>query len=183
MNKRSALIVLAVVILLATAAGLCSAVTPNSQTASVIASIRQRYATINRNQAKYKRVKKDLLGFSTEGGELVVYLDDRAIVKMVANFYGESGRAVEEYYYRGDQLIFVFRKESRYDNPLSGRVVSTQQQRFYFNNGQLIRWLDEKGKSVAAGPTFSSKQEELLTSSKEFTEGSRSPGSAIEASH
>lgn len=182
MNKRPALVILAVVILLTMAAGMCPAATPNFQT-SVISSIRQRYATINRNQAKYKRVKKDLLGFSTEGGEMVAYLDDRAVVKMVATFYGESGKAVEEYYYRGDQLIFVFRKESRYDKPLSGRVVSTQQQRFYFNNGQLIRWLDEKGKSVAAGPTFSSKQEELRNSSKELSEGARSPGSTIEARH
>ena len=182
MNKGPARLILTIVILLTTAAGVCPTAIGHSQTASVISSIRQRYATINRNQAKYKRVKKELLGFSTEGGELVVYLDGRAIVKMVATFYGESGRAAEEYYYRGYQLIFVFRKESHYDKPSSGRVVSTQQQRFYFNNGQLIKWIDGKGRSVAAGSTFSSKQEELLKSSKELTEGARSQGDTIEAS-
>ena len=41
-----------------------------------IPAIRQQYATINRKTAKYRKVKKELLGFSAEGGELVAYLSD-----------------------------------------------------------------------------------------------------------
>lgn len=180
MNKASRPAILALIVL-CTIAGSAPQTIASAQTASSIAAIRQRYAIINRNQAKYKQIKKDLLGFSTEGGEMVVYLDGPAIVKMVATFYGETGKAFEEYYYRDHQLIFVFRKESRYDKPLTGRVVSSQEQRFYFNNGQLIKWLDEKRRSVAAGREYSRKQEEILNSSREFTEGSRSPGQIIEA--
>jgi hypothetical protein len=146
-----------------------------------ISAIRQRYVAINRNLAKYKQVKKDLEGYSTEGGELIAYLDGEDIVKLVANFYGESGKAVEEYYYRESQLIFVYRKDSSYDKPLSGRIVQVETQRFYFKNGRMVRWINEKGKNVIAGEEYSKKQEEYLTSSQEFTNGARSPNAVIEA--
>jgi uncharacterized protein YxeA len=34
-----------------------------------ILTIRQQYAAINRGAAKHKKVKKELMGFSAEGGE------------------------------------------------------------------------------------------------------------------
>lgn len=38
-----------------------------------ILSIRQTYAATNRKLARYKKVKKDLSGFSAEGGDLIAY--------------------------------------------------------------------------------------------------------------
>src|SRR5437870_12824844 len=94
------------------ALSICPALARTSvQTEDSIQSIRQDYARINKNAARYRRVKKELSGFSAEGGELIAYFDGAAIVKMVATFLGESGKAVEEYYYRDGKLIFVYRKE------------------------------------------------------------------------
>ena len=74
---------------------------------------------------------------------------------------GESGKAVEEYYYRDGKLIFVYRKESTYDQPLSGKLVSTKENRFYFTNDKLIRWIDENGKQVATDSSeYQEKQKE-----------------------
>jgi hypothetical protein len=67
------------------------------QTPDPIQTIRQQYAAINKKLARYKRVKKELSGFSLEGGDLVAYFEGPAIVKMVANHYGESGKSYEEY--------------------------------------------------------------------------------------
>src|SRR5258707_15755781 len=81
------------------------------QSVDSIRSIRKQYAASNKRVARYRKVTKELSGFSLEGGELVAYFDGPAIVKLVANYYGESGRALEEYYFRNEQLIFVFRGE------------------------------------------------------------------------
>ena len=136
-----------------------------------IETIRSQYASINRNVRRYKKVKKELSGYSTEGGTMEAYVDGASVKKIVAHFYGETGRADEEYYFWNDQLIFVFRKDSTYSRPLSGKVVSTKENRFYFNNGHMIRWLNESGKQVPSSNSgYSEKQNEYLESSRKFTE-------------
>jgi hypothetical protein len=147
-----------------------------------IASIRRHYATINRNAARYKKVKKELTGFSAEGGQLVAYFDGPNIMKIAATFYGESGKASEEYYYWDGELIFVLRTDYRYSKPLSGRVVHTSIDRFYFSNDKLIRWIDENAKQVAADTSeYAEKQKDYVDSSKQFVEGARSKNPTIES--
>jgi hypothetical protein len=53
----------------------------NHQEKESISSIRERYAAINKNLSKYRVVKKELAGFSTEGGEQVVYCPHRGGLK------------------------------------------------------------------------------------------------------
>jgi hypothetical protein len=69
------------------------------------------------------------------------YLLNSSVRKMVAQLYGERGQSTQEYYFWDDRLFFVFQIESRYDKPLSGRVVERKEARFYFSDGALIRWL------------------------------------------
>jgi hypothetical protein len=147
-----------------------------------VQTIRQQYAAINKGLAKYKKVKKKLSGFSVEGGELVAYLDGPAVVKIVANHYGEGGKATEEYYYSKGKLIFVYRKDYHYDKPLSGKVVRTEENRFYFENDRLIRWINEPGKQVAPGTAeYWQKQDQYLQTSNKFLNGVRSKDLTIEA--
>jgi hypothetical protein len=149
--------------------------------ADPVQTIRQQYAAINKGLTKYKKVKKKLSGFSLEGGDLVAYLDGPAVVKIVANHYGEGGKATEEYYYWKGKLIFVYRKDYHYDKPMSGKVVRTEENRFYFDNGRLIRWINESGKPVASDTTeYQQKQDENLETSNKFLEGARSKNFTIE---
>ncbi len=146
-----------------------------------IQTIRQQYAAINRGAARYKKVKKELLGFSAEGGELVAFTRGPSIVKMTATFYGEMGRATDEFYYANDKLIFIYRKHSHYNRPLTGKVVRTTENRFYFKDDKLIRWIGEDGKQVSiTAPEFGQVEGRLLASSKQFTEGARSKNPTIE---
>ena len=152
------------------------------QDADPIPAIRQQYAAINKRAARLRKVKKELSGFSAEGGELVAYFDGKAITKMVATYYGETGRTVEEFYYRDQKLIFAFRKILNYDRPLSGKVVSTSEERFYFNNDQLIRWIDQDKKQVeASNPDYAAKQAEYLEYSSTFQSAARSKARMLEA--
>jgi len=154
----------------------------NSQEKETISSIRVRYAAVNKNLAKYRVVKKELSGFSAEGGELVAYFDGASVVKMAATHLGETGRALEEFYYRDGGLVFVFYRRETYDAPLSGKVSKTEEERFYFADGRLIRWLDSRGHMVAPGRgEYREAQARYRDSSRRFVEGALSPNSAIEA--
>jgi hypothetical protein len=147
-----------------------------------IESIRQHYTNINQNVARYRRVKKNLAGFSAEGGELLAYFHGPTVMKMVATFFGESGRTVEEYYLWNGQLIFVLRTENHYDKPLSGKVVRKIESRFYFKDDKLIRWLDENGKEVSSSSEeYGPKQVDYLKMSKQFGDGAKSKAATIES--
>ena len=160
---------------------LFTSVVIKAQSPDPIQTIRRQYASINRNTAKYKKVKKDLMGFSAEGGELTAYFQGPSIVKITATFYGEMGRATDEFYYSDDKLIFIFRRQANYTAPLSGKVVSTRENRYYFKDDKLIRWIDEDGKQVSTtAPEFAQGEARLLASSKQFTEGARSKNPTIE---
>jgi hypothetical protein len=156
-------------------------VTARAQTADAIQSIRQRYATINQRVARYKKVRKELSGYSAEGGQLIAYFDGPAIVKIAATYYGEGGRADEEYYYQDGKLIFVYRKDSTYSRPLSGKVIRRTENRFYFQNDRLVKWLDENGKEVSRGTEYEKHQGEYLETSNRFLVGVRSSNPTIEA--
>ncbi|MDX6611272.1 MAG: hypothetical protein QOD75_458, partial [Blastocatellia bacterium] len=97
---------------------------PRFQTDATTRTIRQQYERINKRQRNYRKVRKELSGFSAEGGQLVAYFDGKAIAKIVATYFGEGGKTEEEFYYSAGKLVFVFRRESRYDRPLSGKVVA-----------------------------------------------------------
>lgn len=146
-----------------------------------IQTIRQQYAAINRGAVRYKKVQKELLGFSAEGGVLVAYLSGPSIVKISATFYGEIGRATDEFYYSNDKLIFVYRKHLHYSGQLTGKVVRTTENRYYFKDDKLIRWIGEDGKQVSTtAPEFGQAEARLLASSKQFVEGARSKNPTIE---
>lgn len=161
--------------------GVLASYDAKAQSQDPIQAIRQQYAAINRGAARYQKVKKELLGFSAEGGELFAYFSGPSIVKISATFFGEMGRATDEFYYSNDRLIFVFRRQSHYSAPLSGKVVRTTENRYYFKDDKLIRWIGEDGKQVSTtAPEFGQVEDRLLASSKQFTEGARSKSPTIE---
>jgi len=166
------------VLLLLTGAGQSAVAHPQSE--AQISSIRSQYAAINKRATRHKKVKRQLSGFSLEGGELVASFEGAAIVKMVAIHYGEMGRTLEEYYFSNGKLIFMFAKVFHYNRPM-GKVARTAENRYYFNNDQLIRWIGENGKQGdLTSEDSAAKQKDLLESSNLLTAGARSKNSTIE---
>jgi hypothetical protein len=151
-------------------------------TVDLVQSIRKQYTAINQRARRFRKVQKELSGFSLEGGKLVAYFDGAAIVKLVATHYGESGRTLDEYYYANEKLIFVFHRESHYDRPLSGRIAHTYVNRFYFANHKLIEWSNTQGRPMPNGiDDYQREQEKYLETSRKFLEGVRSNAATIEA--
>ena len=131
--------------------------------------IRTRYDAVERTLGRCRQVKRDLPGESAEGGELTAYFLGSSLLKVVGKFYGETGQAREEYYFWDDRLFFVLRVESRYDEPLSGKVTSKSEQRFYFADEALIRWLDRRGKDDPAWPGMKKLGQDYLAQAKKFS--------------
>ena len=144
-----------------------------------VKTIRSRYDAVEKDLSGCKQVKRDLPGESAEGGELTAYFSGESLRKLVAKFYGETGQAREEYYFWDGRLFFVLRVESRYDKPLSGKVVSKSEERFYFADDALIRWLDPRKKEVSAGPEIQQRGEGFARPSEEILgDGQEVMGSA-----
>jgi len=134
-----------------------------------IRAIRQRHAEVERGLKQCRQVKRDLPGESAEGGELTGYLKDTSLRKLSAQFYGESGKAHEEYYFWEGQLFFVLRTEWRYTMPLSGMVKSKTEERFYFADRKIVRWLDPQKKDCTASAERANRESELLASAKKYS--------------
>jgi hypothetical protein len=162
--------------LLAVAAGVAVAVfsCPGSADAAKakkddLSSIRRQVAAIEKTAASLRRVERDLNNWelSTEGACLTACYRGKSLRKIVARCFGESGRAVEEFYFAGGSLVFVLRTSLLYDKPigsppygtLSPRVVSTRSDRFYFKGGRLLRWVPPK-KADFDWSTGSAREEE-----------------------
>lgn len=131
--------------------------------------IRAHYAEIEGSLRNCKQVKRDLPGRSAEGGELVAYFKGPSLQKLSAKFLGETGEALEEYYFWENQLIFVLRVESHYTKPMSGVVKTKTEERFYFAGGGLIRWLNAQSKDVATSAKKSARERDLIADAKTYS--------------
>ncbi len=117
----------------------------------LVLKIREQFKTTNANLNAYEKIEKDIYSESTEGGTIRVYHIDGETVMMHCEFYGEGGNMMEEYYFWNSELYFVYTVQELYDRPvyMEGSKVSEKiENRYYFNNGKMIRWLDRNKQKV-----------------------------------
>ena len=140
---------------------------------SGILEIRREYKTIRDALPSLSKAELELSGYSAEGGRATAYRDGRKNIRLIrVELYGESGKVFQEFYYRNGSLIFAFYESHRYNVPFyvtpeaakdAGGVAfdpkktEITEDRYYFENGKLLRWIDENKKDVS-------------TTSKEFKE-------------
>lgn len=127
--------------------------TPRGAAAGEEAAVREAralYARVNREHAGYRRVERSVLGLSAEGASLVGLYRGRELRKLEVTYYGEMGRTTEECYLDAGRPVFIFRVDERYDRPF-GRVARRLEDRFYFADGRLVRWIDPAGRRVPPG--------------------------------
>ena len=157
-----------------------------SHAADDVAATRARTAAVERAAPKATIVKRELQGYSLEGGQLTAYFQKGAPLKIVAKHFGESGRVTDELYFWQGRLFFFLSTLESYQKPLgaagSPGVITAKQQRYYFKNGAMWRWIDESGKTVARGGAgFKSKEAENLSFTREMLAGARGKAKIIVA--
>lgn len=131
-----------------------------------ITAIRAEVAAINGRNAKYTKKTLNVEDISLEGTEATYYVSGKGLKKIVARMYGETFNATGEYYYSGEELIFAFVRFNRYDTQIGAtpapKVVRTEERRFYFSNGNLIRLLVGKKELKPGAENYEELKTEAL---------------------
>ncbi len=118
---------------------------PAKSEAQTLARIRAQVNAADTREKSYRKVERNLVGQSTEGGVLTGWFDGNTFVKMTARYFGEEGKGSSEFYLQNNKPIFVLDTDYKYDRQLSGKVTQIDQKRFYWNaDGKLVRVLDDK---------------------------------------
>ena len=128
--------------------------------AALIGKIRAEYQKIN--SEKLRMVSAEPQNEASEGGEGYKYYSGNALRKIVMDYRGAIGGQTGEYYFADGQLCFAFIVAYQYDKPMSGHIVERKENRYYFHNGQLIRWIDEHGK-IMDKSLYAEKANQILT--------------------
>jgi len=144
-------IVIAIIFLLAST--IVNAQTEEEQ----VKKIRKWFSTINTDLKDYTLVEKDVEDESTEGGFIKAYYNNDKLILMHCEFYGEMGNLVEDYYYNNEKLFFVFAIRNNYSSPVYEEVektISKEENRYYFNNDKMIRWIDAKSVKIVKSSDY-----------------------------
>ena len=130
----------------------------------VIKDIRKKYKIIRENYTKYDSVSFEIEGESTEGAEGTAYSEDGSIKYMDITWFGESGRVQIQYYFHNQKLFFAFEQNFSYNRPVYWNAETAkasgdnevhdptktkiEENRYYYNKGEIVRWLDPKKKKL-----------------------------------
>jgi hypothetical protein len=128
--------------------------------------IRAGVNQINRDLKKYAKTVKDVEDISLEGTEGTFYSSGKDLKKISAKMYGETYNAVGEFYYQGEELIFVYMKFNRYDTQIGlekpPKVVKVEEERYYFANGNLIKFLIGKKQIKSTDESFTKSKDDII---------------------
>ena len=114
-----------------------------------INSIRTEVDAITQNLSTYRKTAKRLEGISKDA-KGVYFTSESGLKKIDAKIYGNTGRSDNEYYYRGDRLIFGINRWTKYDRSIiAGPVKPIQvvETIAYFDAGECFA-LFVDGKAV-----------------------------------
>jgi hypothetical protein len=73
---------------------------------------------------------------------VLLYYKGKEIKKIAATYFGETGKALQAYYFLNNKLIFCYCVDYHYNMPISekggGKIRSTTEERFYLDNGKIF---------------------------------------------
>ncbi|PYS71386.1 MAG: hypothetical protein DMF73_10830 [Acidobacteria bacterium] len=131
---------------------------------SAILSIRKEYQSIQNALPSLKGETVDLPDYSTEGADATAYRDRTGNIRALkAGLFFESGKQYENFYYKNGMLIFAFYQFHRYNQhpgitpeiakkewmePFDPKKTTITEDRYYFEKGKMIRWLDQNKNEV-----------------------------------
>ena len=131
---------------------------------SIISDIRTKYQHIRDNLKSYDTTMIDIWDESTEGGQGTAFYDGNSLRLIETIWFGETGKRKTEYYFDNGQLFFAFDTDCEYNRPIywdekkakefndsitfDPNKTIVKEDRYYFHNEKLIRWLDNDKKEI-----------------------------------
>lgn len=147
-------------------------------------SLDARAAEIDAGVASYRHGVRDLKAISARGGTLDSFHEGAALQKLVATYFGKTGRAVDTFYFQEAIPFFVVRTQERYGEPGGGRITWRTVERLYFSRGRLLRYVDAEGRvRDVTDAGVRDRADSVLADSRGLAGvlGGRGPGSATPA--
>jgi hypothetical protein len=136
-----------------------------NDTSTLITNIKNEFKRINSDTEKLVLVTKDLEDISSQGGDLKLFYEENDLKKAVLIAYGETGRSTSEYYFEDGKLIFAYTRDEFYDKSIYDKqqpnIQKEEENRFYFFENKLIRWIDKNNKIVNPSE-YLDKEKELI---------------------
>jgi hypothetical protein len=127
---------------------------------SAMRVIRARYERINGDASHFRQYETSLdsLGlehWTTGRGRLIASFEGDTLRTIVASYASPRGHATESYYF-WDGAPFEVKVKLRSDTGGAKSAPGTAEQRFYFNRGYLVRWVDPQHtiRPITTGAVF-----------------------------
>lgn len=150
---------------------------------AAIEKIRQSYNEIHKSLPTLKKTEFESDLQSTEGVQAFKYQDRQGQIKLIQiQAFGEMGKSIDEYYYQNQQVVFVLATTHQYNMPIyidakqakelgmegfDPKKTKVLENRYYFNQGQLIRWIDENKQAVKTSDArFKAEGKKVLAESQ-----------------
>jgi len=151
------------------------AVTPSVTFAQAdTAQARQLFAETNKKLPQLERVtfmsKRPGVDYKAEGK---AWVDSGAIKKIEITERDDGGDVVSEFYYSGATLVFVYEAVKGFaDSGNSKKQITTSEERYYFRDGKLFKWVsgmgNDKGGNAPSSPEFAGAAKYRLAASAAF---------------
>ena len=160
------MLAIAFAVLIAGAAGKTAIEAPTND---AIKHIKEVFKKTNEQPSRLKKTTVMVGGESSEGTGVDVFRDGAVVKKIVVASYGEMGKALSEYYFENDRLIFHFKQVIQYDGMMTeiadGKTLKetvTEEERLYFSDGKTIRFLSFKDKIPTTDDRFAQQSSRAL---------------------
>ena len=143
-----------------------------------IKDIRAEYSSIRTQIENFSIDSLNIMGQSSEGGIAYIYKNRLGQSRLIiSKFYGELGKIESEYYIKNDSLFFMFSQNFNYNAPFFMTTqnyanegfelfdpdkTSIHENRYYFENDKLIRWINQDKKFVDSGSEDFNKKEKAV---------------------
>jgi hypothetical protein len=133
---------------------------------SAINSIRNEYQLIQQSLPTFKTETVELEDYALEGADAKAYRDKTGNIRLIkADLFHESGKEFNNFYYQNGKLIFALYITHRYnqhtgitpeiakregiDHAYDPKKTLITEDRYYFSNNRMVRWIDENKKEVS----------------------------------
>jgi hypothetical protein len=141
-----------------------------------ISPIKRDFNYIESNLASFARSQKKVAGLAADSAFAVVYEDETGVRKIRVRLSAGSDRKTMEFYYTAEQLIFAY-----VVTPQAAYGTVPDEERFYFQQGRMIRWLDGRRHAVPPDDSaFRRNEALLLCEGARLLQDARGPAPTIE---
>lgn len=140
-----------------------------------VGEIHQELKRIRSHLSDMESTERILLGISAEGASVIAYRENGAIRKIAVEALGETGKYLADFYFKDRRFFFSHVRiidyggnimEALEDKELRKDVV--EEDRFFFADDKLIRWLKFEKQILPSDPRYQEKGQAILAEAWSF---------------